>query len=90
MCQSKEISHTRDDDEEVEEEKKRNLRRKMRRIYNSLHWEISWSELSSKLYKKENHVLISNKNFICNSYLYKAGKHVLIDNDNHMIIFSDT
>jgi len=37
MCQSKEISHTRDDDEEVEEEKKRNLRRKMRRIYNSLH-----------------------------------------------------
>jgi len=37
MCQSKEISHTRDDDEEVEEKKKRNLRRKMRRIYNSLH-----------------------------------------------------
>jgi len=30
MCQSKEISHMRDDDEEVEEEKKRDLRRKMR------------------------------------------------------------
>ncbi len=32
MCQSKKISHTRDDDEEVEEEKKRNLRRKMRKF----------------------------------------------------------
>jgi len=32
MCQLKEISHTRDDDEEVEEERKRNLRRKMRRF----------------------------------------------------------
>jgi len=32
MCQSKEILHTRDDDEEVEEEKKRDLRKKMRRF----------------------------------------------------------
>jgi len=37
MCQSKEISHTRDESEEVEEERKRNLRRKMKKIYNSLH-----------------------------------------------------
>jgi len=37
MCQSKEISHTRDEGKEVEEERKRDLRRKMREIYNSLH-----------------------------------------------------
>jgi len=37
MCQSRKISHTRDEGEEVEEERKRNLRRKMREIYNSLH-----------------------------------------------------
>jgi len=37
MCQSKEISHIRDEDEEVEKERKRDLRRKMRRVYNSLH-----------------------------------------------------
>jgi len=37
MCQSKEISHTRDESKEVEEERKRNLRRKMKKIYNSLH-----------------------------------------------------
>ena len=90
MYQSKEISHTRDDDKEVKEEKKRNLRKKMRRIYNSLHWEISWSELSSESYKKENHMLTSNKNFICKSYLYEVGKHVLTDKDNCTTIFSDT
>jgi len=32
MCQSKEISHTRDDDEKVEEERKKDLRRKMRKF----------------------------------------------------------
>jgi len=32
MCQSKEISHTRDESEEVEEERKRNLRREMKRF----------------------------------------------------------
>jgi len=36
MCQSKEISHMRDDDEEVEEKKKR-FEKKDERIYNSLH-----------------------------------------------------
>ncbi len=90
MCQSKEISHTRDKGKEVEEERKRDLRRKMREIYNSLHWEISWSELSSELYKKENHMSASNKNFICKSYLYEANKHMSTDNDNHTTTFSDT
>jgi len=28
MCQSKEVSHTRDESEEVEEERKRDLRRR--------------------------------------------------------------
>jgi len=37
MCQLKEISHTKDESEEVEEKRKRDLRRKMRKIYNSLH-----------------------------------------------------
>jgi len=37
MCQAKEVSHMRDENQEVEEERKRNLRREMRRIYNSLH-----------------------------------------------------
>jgi len=32
MCQSKEISHTRDDDEEVEEERKKDLRKKMKKF----------------------------------------------------------
>jgi len=32
MCQSKEISHTRDENEEVEEERKRDLRKEMRRF----------------------------------------------------------
>jgi len=30
MCQLRKISHTRDNDEEVEEERKRNLRKNMR------------------------------------------------------------
>jgi len=30
MCQSKKISHTKDNDEEVEEERKKDLRKKMR------------------------------------------------------------
>jgi len=30
MCQLKEISHIRDDDEKVEEERKKDLRKKMR------------------------------------------------------------
>jgi len=30
MCQSRKISHIRDNDEEVEEERKRDLRKKMR------------------------------------------------------------
>jgi len=37
MCQSKEISHTRGEDEEVEKERKKDLRKEMREIYNSLH-----------------------------------------------------
>jgi hypothetical protein len=73
----------------LKKKEKRDLR-KDEKIYNSLHWEISWSELSSELYKKENHVLTSNKNFICESYLYKVSKHVSTDNDNHTTIFSDT
>jgi len=32
MCQLKEISHTRDDSEEVKKERKRNLKRKMRNL----------------------------------------------------------
>jgi len=32
MCQLKEISHMRDDDEKVEEERKRNLRKKMKKF----------------------------------------------------------
>ncbi len=32
MCQSREISHMRDEGEEVEEERKRDLRRRMRRF----------------------------------------------------------
>ncbi len=62
----------------------------MREIYNSLHWEINWSELLFELYKKENHMSTSNKNFICKSYSYEAGKHVSTDNDNHTTTFSDT
>jgi len=30
MCQSKEISHTRDESEEVEEKRKKDLRRRMK------------------------------------------------------------
>jgi len=37
MCQSKKISHTKDENEEVEEERKKDLRRRMRKVYNSLH-----------------------------------------------------
>jgi len=37
MYQLKEISHTKDEDKEVKEERKRDLRRKMKRVYNSLH-----------------------------------------------------
>jgi len=37
MCQSRKISHTRDEGEEVEEERKRDLRREVRKVYNSLH-----------------------------------------------------
>jgi len=37
MCQSKKISHTKDENEEVKKERKRDLRRKMKKIYNSLH-----------------------------------------------------
>jgi len=59
-------------------------------VYNSLHWEISWSELSPELYKKENHMSARNKNFICKPYSYKADKHVSTDNDNCTITFSDT
>ncbi len=87
MCQSRKILHTRDEGEEVEEKKKRDLRRG---IYNSLHWGISWSELLSELYKKENHVLTSDKNFIYKPYLYEVGKHMLTDNDNCTTIFSNT
>jgi len=32
MCQLKEISHIRNDDEEVEEERKKDLRKEMRRF----------------------------------------------------------
>ncbi len=59
-------------------------------IYNSLHWEISWSELLSELYKKENHMSASDRNFICKPYSYKVSKHVLTDNDNCTTTFSDT
>ncbi len=62
----------------------------MKKIYNSLHWRISWSELLPELYKKENHVSASDKNFICKPYLYEADKHMSTDNDNCMTIFSDT
>jgi len=37
MCQSKEISHTRGEDEKVEEERNRDLRRRLKKIYNLLH-----------------------------------------------------
>jgi len=37
MCQSREISHTKDENEEVEEERKRDLRRRMKKVYNSLY-----------------------------------------------------
>ncbi len=66
------------------------LHMRSEKVYNLLHWEVSWSELSSELYEKENHVSASNKNFICKSYLYEAGKHVLTDNDNCTITFSNT
>jgi len=69
--------------------KKKKFEKKSEEVYNSLHWEINWSELSSELYKKENHMLTSNKNFICKPYLYEAGKHVSTDNDNCTTIFSD-
>jgi len=32
MCQSKEVSHTRDENEEVEKERKRDLRKEVRRF----------------------------------------------------------
>ncbi len=70
--------------------KKKRFEKKDEKIYDSLHWEISWSKLLSELYKKENHMLISNKNFICKSYSYEVGKHVSTDNDNCTTIFSDT
>ncbi len=89
MCQLRTISHTRDENEEVEEERKRDLRRRVKRVYNSLHWGVSWSELSPELYKKENHMSASNKNFICESYLYEVGKHVSTDNDNCTTTFLD-
>jgi len=37
MCQLREISHTKDENEEVEEERKRDLRRRMKKVYNSLY-----------------------------------------------------
>jgi len=37
MCQSKEISHTRGEDEEVKEERKEDLRKRVKKIHNSLH-----------------------------------------------------
>jgi len=37
MCQSRKISHMRDESEEVEKKRKRDLRKEMRKIYNSLH-----------------------------------------------------
>jgi hypothetical protein len=45
------------------------------------HWIVTW------MYKKENHVSASDKNFICKPYLYEADKHMSTDNDNCMTIF---
>ncbi len=70
--------------------KKKRFEKRGEKVYNSLHWGISWSELSPELYKKENHMSASNKNFICKSYSYKESKHVLTDNDNCTTTFSDT
>jgi hypothetical protein len=68
--------------------KEKKFEKRSERVYNSLHWEISWSELLSELYKKENHMLTSNKNFICKSYLYKVSKHV--NRQWQLYNFSDT
>jgi len=54
------------------------------RIYNSLHWQISSSELSEKITQA------MKKIFICEPYSYKAGKHVSTDIDNHTTTFSET
>jgi hypothetical protein len=52
------------------------------RVYNSLHWQISSSELLKKTHKQW-------KIFICKPYLYKAGKHVSTDIDNCTTTFSE-
>ncbi len=53
-------------------------------VYNSLHWQVSLSELSEKTTQA------MKKIFICKPYLYKAGKHVSTDIDNHTTTFSET
>ncbi len=53
-------------------------------VYNSLHWQISLSELLKKITQA------MKKIFICKSYLYEVGKHVSTDIDNHTTIFSET
>ncbi len=52
-------------------------------VYNSLHWQISSSELSKKTTQA------MKKIFICEPYLYKAGKHVSTDIDNCTTTFSE-
>ncbi len=52
-------------------------------VYNSLHWQIS----SSELLKKTTQAM--KKFFICKSYSYKAGKHMSTDINNHTITFSE-
>ncbi len=47
--QLKKISHTKVVSKEVKEERKREVVCEMRGIYNSLHWQISSSELSEKI-----------------------------------------
>jgi hypothetical protein len=52
-------------------------------VYNSLHWQISSSELLEKITQ-------AMKNFHLQTLLYKAGKHVSTDIDNHTTTFSET
>jgi len=61
--QSREVLHTKDVDEEVEEERKRKVICEMRGIYNSLHWQISSSELSEKITQAMKK--FSSANLIC-------------------------
>ena len=66
--------------------KKKRFEKKDEGIYNSLHWQINWSELLKKTMCWQE----INFFFICKPYLYEAVKHVSTDNDNCTTIFSDT